>query len=85
MSFPIELIGELLAVRIDKATSERIALPDWKRNLSGVVIAASPGCSEDVVISSRVIFGAAAGMDATCGGEDVRILKEQDLDCVYEV
>jgi hypothetical protein len=83
MSFPINLVGELLAVKVDRPNGA-IKLPDWKRNLSGTVIAAGPRCSKDVVLSSRVIFGAAVGMDATLESEDIRILKESDLDGVYE-
>lgn len=83
MSFPINLIGELVAVSLDPIGGT-IRLPDWKRNLSGTIIATGPGCSKDLVVSSRVAFGAAVGMDATIGSENVRILKEQDLDFVYE-
>lgn len=82
-SFPINLIGELVAIRPDPVEGT-IQLPDWKRNLTGTIIAAGPGCSKDVVVSARVAFGAAVGMEARTGSEDIRILKEQDLDFVYE-
>lgn len=82
MSFPLNLIGELLAVRVDDLKSERISLPDWKRALSGTVLAKGPEC-RDVNIESKVYFGAAVGMDSVLNGQEIRILKERDLDFIY--
>lgn len=83
MNFPLNLIGELLAVRIDDLKSERISLPDWKRALTGTVLAKGPAC-RDVDLESKVSFGAAVGMDSVFNGQEIRILKEKDLDFVYE-
>ena len=82
MTFPINLIGELLAVKIEPAKAE-ILLPDWKRSLRGTIISVG-----QEVVSVRpgdsVSFGAAVGMDSVLAGKEVRILKERDLDFVYE-
>ena len=83
MNFPINLVGELVAVKVDTPEGA-VRLPDWKRNLSGEVIAHGPGCSKDVVLSSRIAFGAAVGMDSVLNGQEIRILKEQDIDFIYE-
>jgi hypothetical protein len=79
--FPINLIGELVAVRPDPAEAE-ILLPDWKRSLHGIVLARGPEVRE-VSKGTKVSFGAAVGMDSTFNGQPVRILKEQDLDFIY--
>lgn len=91
MSFPINLLGELVAVRIEdipgsrgtELYGKRVLLPDWKRSLSGTTIAVGP---EVVAVDegSRVSFGAAVGVDSTISGVSIRILKEQDLDFVFE-
>lgn len=78
----INLIGELLIVR-PEIPSGPIRLPDWKRSLSGKVVAASPNVRA-VKTGDRVSFGAAVGMDAVYNGQEIRILKERDLDFVYE-
>lgn len=80
-AFPINLLGELVAVRLDLPKGV-VVLPDWKRSLSGVVLAAGP----DAYISpgALVSFGAAVGMDSVFNGQPIRVLKEQDLDFVYE-
>lgn len=80
--FPINLIGELIAVRPDLVEGT-IKLPDWKRNLSGLVLATAPG-ARDVRVGDRVLFGAAVGMDSVLQGEAIRILKYDDIDLVYE-
>ena len=82
MSFPLNLIGELVAILPDSPDHE-ILLPDWKRTLSGVVIASAEGI-KSVVPGDKVVFGAAVGMDSVFNGQSIRILKEQDLDFVYE-
>lgn len=82
--FPINLLGELVAVRLDSGQQlERILLPDWKRSLSGILLGAGPDVKE-AKEGDRVSFGAAVGMDSVLSGEAIRILKEQDLDVVYE-
>lgn len=82
MSFPINLVGELVAVRVNPQPTEAILLPDWKRSLSGVVLASGPESYTSP--GALVSFGAAVGMDSVLNGQDIRILKEQDLDFVYE-
>jgi hypothetical protein len=82
MSFPINLIGELLAVKVERP-KEAVLLPDWKRSLSGLVVAKSPAC-RSIELGDLVYFGAAVGMDSVLSGQDIRILKERDLDFVYE-
>jgi 2-keto-3-deoxy-galactonokinase len=70
--FPINLLGELVAVRLDSGQQlERILLPDWKRSLSGVLLGTGPDVRE--------------AKDSVLSGEAIRILKEQDLDLVYGV
>ncbi len=82
MNFPINLIGELIAVTIDPVPGT-VRLPDWKRALKGTVIARGPDV-RDVLEGQTVYFGAAVGMDSVLAGQDIRILKESNLDFVYE-
>lgn len=82
MSFPINLLGELVAVQPENPKLD-VLLPDWKRSLSGVVLSVGPDC-KTVQNGVRVSFGAAVGMDSVLNGAAIRILKEQDLDFVYE-
>lgn len=82
MAFPLQLLGELLVVYIEKPEYD-VLLPDWKRALSGEVIAVGPDV-RDTKEGDRVYFGAAVGMDSVFSGKEVRILKEKDLDFVYE-
>lgn len=81
MPFPIDLVGELLAVTFERPATT-VLLPDWKRSLSGTVIAKGSSVS-DVDVGDLVYFGAAVGMDSVFSGQEVRILKERDLDFVY--
>lgn len=83
MSFPINLLGELVAVETEPAAVATILLPDWKRSLTGTVLACGPEVRERVQ-GARVSFGAAVGMDSVLSGKSIRILKEQDLDFVYD-
>lgn len=83
MSFPINLLGELIAVRTEAPSGSAILLPDWKRSLSGIVLSKGPDVTS-VEVKDRISFGAAVGMDSIYNGLEVRILKEQDLDFVYE-
>jgi co-chaperonin GroES (HSP10) len=80
--FPINLIGELVAVRPNTPES-RISLPDWKRALNGEVLAVGPKVRA-AKCGDTVYFGAAVGMDSVFSGQEIRILKEQDLDFVYD-
>jgi len=82
MSFPLNLIGELVAVHPDPVEST-IKLPDWKRSLTGTIVACGP---EVVAVhaGTKVSFGAAVGMDSVLSGQSIRILKEQDLDFAYD-
>lgn len=82
MNFPINLIGELIAVATEDP-SGTIRLPDWKRSLQGTVIARGSDV-RDVSEGQTVSFGAAVGMDSVFAGQAVRILKESDLDFIYE-
>jgi hypothetical protein len=82
MNFPINLIGELIAVTPERIQGP-IRLPDWKRSLKGTVIARGPD-ARDVREGEIVSFGAAVGMDSVLAGQEIRILKERDLDFVYE-
>lgn len=82
MLFPIDLVGELIAIRPD-VPYHAVLLPDWKRSLSGTVLARGPNVTS-VAEGDRVSFGAASGMDAVLSGQEIRILKERDLDFVYE-
>lgn len=79
--FPINLIGELVAVRVNPAPTEAVLLPDWKRSLSGVILAVGP-CA-DLSPGYLVSFGAAVGMDSVLNGQDIRILKATDVDFLY--
>lgn len=81
-NFPINLIGNLVAVKLDENKGP-ILLPDWKRNLSGIVLAVGPEC-KDVYLGLQVLFGAAVGMDSTINNIPIRILKEQDIDSYFE-
>jgi co-chaperonin GroES (HSP10) len=81
-SFPINLIGELVAVQPNPAES-RISLPDWKRALNGKILAVGPEV-QSAKCGDTVYFGAAVGMDSVFSGQEIRILKEQDIDFIYE-
>ncbi len=81
-SFPIKLIGDLIAVRPNSPESG-VLLPDWKRALNGKVLAVGPEVRE-AKCGDTVSFGAAVGMDSVFNSTTIRILKEQDLDFVYE-
>lgn len=85
MNFPINLIGELVAIRLDNAglSESRVLLPDWRRCLSGKVLATGSEVRE-VFIDDRVSFGAAVGMDSLLSGQEIRIMKEKDIDFIYE-
>lgn len=82
--FPINLIGELVAIAPESTSgTEHIRLPDWKRQLKGTVVARGPDCN--FISEGQVVgFGAAVGMDSVFAGQDLRIMKEQDIDFVYE-
>lgn len=79
--FPLKLIGELIAVRINGPESP-VLLPDWKRSLTGSVLAKGHQ-AKSIAIGDLVSFGAAVGMDSVYDGVDVRILKQDDIDFIY--
>lgn len=83
MSFPINLIGDLIAVRTEAPTRTSVLLPDWKRSLFGTVLGKGPSVTA-VVEGDRVLFGAALGMDSVLNGQEIRILKQDDIDATYE-
>jgi hypothetical protein len=80
--FPINLIGELVAVR-PNPPENTVRLPDWKRALNGTVLAVGPEV-RSIESGDTVYFGAAVGMDSVLSGQTIRLLKEQDLDFIYE-
>jgi co-chaperonin GroES (HSP10) len=75
-------LGSLLIVRTNPPEAG-ITLPDWKRALNGTILAVGPEVRE-AKCGDTAYFGAAVGMDAVFNGEPVRILKEENLDFVYE-
>lgn len=80
--FPINLIGDLVAIEPLPAEST-VLLPDWKRALKGTVLAVGPE-SKSVFPGDGAYFGAAVGMDSVFNGRGIRILKEKDIDFIYE-
>lgn len=83
MAFPINLFEDFLVVRSESEKAEGVLLPDWKRSLCGSVLARGPKV-KSVQEGDKVSFGAATGMDSKFSGEDIRILREKDLDFVYD-
>lgn len=83
MSFPINLIGNLVAIKVEDESSEYVRLPDWARSLSGTVLGCGPKVQE-LRGTERVSFGAAVGMDAVLNGQNIRIMREPEIDFVYE-
>lgn len=90
-AFPMDLVGELVAVRPD-APEGGVLLPDWQRGLTGRVLAVGPGrellngtrAPMSVQVGDRVRFGAAVGMESTFNGEPLRVMRDSDIDMVLE-
>jgi co-chaperonin GroES (HSP10) len=81
----------LIAVEPDVVDARlMIKLPDWQRNLQGTVLAVGPGlpladggeAPMMCKVGDRVLFGAAAGMEAAYKGALIRILHDSDVDAV---
>lgn len=84
----MQLLGELIAVQYEPVKTT-VKLPDWKRTLTGVVIACGAGLpsydgrgNAPVVcrVGDRVSFGAAAGMESVYDGQPIRILRDSEVD-----
>jgi co-chaperonin GroES (HSP10) len=91
MGFYLNLADDLVAVEYYEEVKSDIRLPDWKRSLIGRVIARGPGellPSGDLVpmqteVGNKVSFGAAVGMEAVANGYPIRIMKDKDIDFVF--
>lgn len=83
MTFPMQLLGDLIAVRYEPPAVELIQLPDWKRALIGFVIAVGPDATETKV-GDQISFGAAKGMEAVFDGRAVRMMRDTDVDFAVE-
>lgn len=89
-AFPMQLLGELVAVRPDEVTESHIRVPDWERKLTGIVIATGPGkelragqlAPMSVAPGDRIIFGAATGMESSFNGKPLRIMRNSEIDAV---
>jgi co-chaperonin GroES (HSP10) len=82
--FPIDLFGELVAVLPADVRQGAIFVPDWSRCLHGAVLAIGPDV-KDVKVGDTVYFRATSGMEATCNGQAIRVMKEEaDIDCVVD-
>ena len=79
--FPMQLLGELVAVRPDSVKPEKgkILMPDWSRCLRGRVLAVGPECRE-LAVGDHITFVATAGMESVLNGAAIRIMKESDVD-----
>jgi chaperonin GroES len=96
IEFTQQLIGDMVAVQIDEehAAKGHIKLPDWQRYLRGTVLAVGPGralytggrgpmrCKG----GDKVSFAPTAGMDIEYGkvGNSIRMMRDPDIDCVWE-
>ena len=81
--FPIDLLGDLIAVKPASPAKGKILLPDWQRSLEGDVIARGPD-ARDVKKGDRVLFGAATGMESVFDGYSIRLMRETDVLGVVE-
>lgn len=89
-AFPMQLLGELVAVRPDEATESHVRVPDWERKLTGTVIAIGPGkelrpgllAPMSVAPGDKIIFGAAVGMESSFNGKPLRIMRDSEIDVV---
>lgn len=88
--FPMDLIGELVAVRPDPPTKSHVILPDWQKALTGTVIAVGPGrelengsrAPMSVAVGDRISFGAAIGMESSFQGQPLRVMRDSEIDMV---
>lgn len=93
MKFPMQLLGDLIAVRYEPVThAGQIALPDWQRSYTGTVIAVGPGAPltnggtgpMETEVGDHISFGAAIGMEAVYDGGAIRIMRDTEADFVVE-
>lgn len=89
--FPLDLLGDFVAVQYDEEMVSDICLPDWQRSLIGTIVAMGPGDTlmdgalipMEAKLGDRVSFGATVGVEAIMPGFDnVRILRERELDFI---
>jgi co-chaperonin GroES (HSP10) len=79
--FPMQLLGELVAVLPEPAAKTKVILPDWQKSLFGRVLAFGPE-AKDVKIGDKVNFGAATGMESVLDGAAIRIMRESEIDFI---
>lgn len=89
-AFPMQLVGELVAVQPDEAPRGTVLKPDWEKNLTGTVIAIGPGkqlrdgshAPMSVAVGDKIVFGAAIGMESVFAGKPLRIMRDSEIDVV---
>lgn len=92
ITFKQRLVGDLVAIQPIDPEPATILMPDWQRTLRGKVIAVGPGAPlangkiapMSVKVGDFVVFGAAAGMESVYCGEAIRIMRDENIDCVLE-
>ena len=89
-AFPMQLVGELVAVQPDEAERGRVLKPDWEKTLTGTVVAIGPGktlrdgalAPMSVAVGDKIVFGAAIGMESVFNGKPLRIMRDGEIDVV---
>jgi len=93
VDFKSKCVGDLVVIRPDDIKPAKIALPDWQRVLKGFVLAVGPGKSNrkgtglvpmECSVGDYVQFGAAAGMESTFDGTQIRIMRDTDVDLILK-
>lgn len=65
----------------ERPVGMQILVPDWARMLCGTVVSAGPSVTE-AKAGDRVGFLATSGIESVFKGENIRIMKEKDLEYV---
>jgi chaperonin GroES len=91
VAFKQRLVGDLIAIQPVDPTPTKILLPDWQRTLRGKVLAIGPGAPLPdggaapmmCEVGDYVIFGATKGMEFSYRGEQLRIMRDNDVDAAF--
>ena len=90
-TFKQNLLNDLVAIELVNLTQGKIKMPDWEKQLRGIVLAVGPGrmlpfgerAPMEAKVGDLVSFAATAGMDMTHGTTTkIRIMRDSDIDTV---